>query len=146
MKRKSTKYIVVHCSATRPMQDIGVKEIKRWHLERKFKDIGYHFVIRRGGILERGRDLDDVGAHVAGYNHCSIGICLVGGLNERSRPVDNFTEKQMETLSSLLDTLQDIYPEAMVLGHRDFHNVAKACPCFDVGAWQKQKQKEMVNV
>ncbi len=111
MKRKSTKYIVVHCAATKPAQDIGAKEIRKWHLDRKFKDIGYHFVIRRNGIIERGRDIDEVGAHVAGYNHCSIGICLVGGLNERSRPVDNFTEKQMETLSSLLDTLQDIYPD-----------------------------------
>ena len=44
--RYETNYIVIHCSATRPSQDIGVKEIDRWHRERGFIKVGYGTVIR----------------------------------------------------------------------------------------------------
>jgi N-acetylmuramoyl-L-alanine amidase len=47
--RKSTAYLVVHCSATQPKSDIGAKEIRQWHREKGWIDIGYHFVIRRDG-------------------------------------------------------------------------------------------------
>ena len=51
------KYIVVHCSATRPSQDIDVKTIDAWHKERGFDKIGYHYVIKRNGnvnVVRRG--------------------------------------------------------------------------------------------
>ena len=51
--------IVVHCSATKPSMDIGVKEIRDWHVNGNgWSDIGYAYVIRRNGALELGRDLD----------------------------------------------------------------------------------------
>ena len=149
MRRKDTRYIVIHCAATRPEQDIGVKEIRKWHLARKFKDVGYHFVIRRSGEVERGRAIDEVGAHVVGYNHCSIGICLVGGIDEDLRPADNFTPVQMRALGELLAHLTAVYPSAIVVGHRDFNGVAKACPCFNAGKWwrvAKTSNVEAVNV
>ena len=77
--RYETNYIVIHCSATRPSQDIGVKEIDRWHRERGFIKVGYGTVIRRNGEIERGRDDDDVQAHCKGYNSVSTSVCLVGG-------------------------------------------------------------------
>ena len=68
----------MHCSDTPPGMNIGAAEIREWHLERDFIDIGYHWVIPRDGSLEQGRPADTVGAHTFGYNSTSVGVCLVG--------------------------------------------------------------------
>src|SRR5690606_114532 len=73
--------LVIHCAATTPLMDIGAKEIDVWHKQRGWSKIGYHFVIRRNGVIEKGRDISEVGAHVEGYNKNSIGICMVGGID-----------------------------------------------------------------
>jgi N-acetylmuramoyl-L-alanine amidase len=136
MARKSTQFIVLHCSATRPIQDIGVKEIRAWHRSKGWTDIGYHFVIRRGGNIERGRPVEEIGAHVQGYNSVSVGVCLVGGIDEfKWNPEDNFTKAQWASLKALVTTLREKYPKAKIVGHRDFPGVAKACPCFEAKAW-----------
>lgn len=136
-KRKSTQYLVVHCAATRPSQDIGVKEIGDWHRARGFLGVGYHYVIRRDGTLEVGRPDDVYGAHVSGHNHYSVGICMVGGVSERNVnvPENNFTKEQLVTISQTLSMLKVKYPDAVIQGHRDFPRVAKACPSFDVKEW-----------
>lgn len=152
-QRESTDYLVIHCSATPPSLDIGAAEIRKWHKTKGWLDIGYHFVIRRNGLLESGRDSSVYGAHVEGFNNCSLGICLVGGVNEAaplnpkksaadnrkdalaSHAEDNFTDAQFHTLWDLLKNLQALYPNAQILGHRDFPNVAKDCPSFDVRQW-----------
>ncbi len=142
MARKSTSYIVIHCSATGENQDIGKKEITHIHVKEKgYKNIGYHFVIRRNGEIETGRDIEEVGAHVLGFNSCSVGICLVGGVdaNDIKKAVNNFTISQFNSLHSLLKSLKKIYPKAKIQGHRDFPGVKKACPCFDVKPWVVNK-------
>jgi N-acetyl-anhydromuramyl-L-alanine amidase AmpD len=128
--------IVLHCSATPAKMDIGAKEITAWHKERGMLTIGYHFVIRRNGTVEKGRDIGTVGAHVEGHNAKTIGICLVGGVNAKMKPEANFTGEQFITLKSLLNTLKASYPTATILGHRDY-NPKKACPSFDVKPWVK---------
>lgn len=135
--RKSTDYIVIHCSATPPSMDIGKKEIDRWHRDRGWNGIGYHYVIRRDGIVEEGRGLKEQGAHVAGYNHNSIGICLVGGVSEEfPRAAEaNYTTAQWAVLEKLVTELSGLFPKAVIQGHRDFPGVNKACPCFDVKDW-----------
>lgn len=128
--------IVVHCAYTPPGMDVGAAEIDRWHKARGWSGIGYHFVIRRDGRVEKGRPLEKVGAHVAGHNAHSIGICLVGGkAREQDIPEDNYTAAQLAALRSLIEVLQARFPQADILGHRDFPNVHKACPCFDVRSW-----------
>lgn len=134
MPRKSTDFIIIHCAATKPSMDVGAKEIDRWHRERGWLGIGYHFVIRRDGKVETGRQIDAPGAHAEGYNAKSVGVCLVGGINEKGRPECNFTEAQWASLSSLVRSLKETYPSAKVIGHSDV-NPGKACPCFDVPAW-----------
>jgi N-acetylmuramoyl-L-alanine amidase len=138
--RKNTKYIAIHCSATRPSLDVGVKEIRQWHKSQGWSDIGYHFVIRRDGRVEKGRPVDEIGAHVAGFNATSVGVCMVGGVDQRdyTRAVNNFTPAQFESLKGLLTQLVSKYPSAVVLGHRDFPNVNKACPSFDAKHWAKK--------
>ncbi len=89
-----------------------------------------------------------IGAHASGNNKGSLGICLVGGLNETTgKPENNYTEAQMESLGTLLDYLEGLYPKAYVLGHRDLspdlngdgkitnNEWTKACPCFDAATW-----------
>lgn len=131
-------FLVVHCSATRPSQDFDVNDIRRMHLQRGFFDVGYHFVIKRDGTVQTGRPLDRQGAHVAGYNHLSVGICLIGGVTEHdvNKPEANFTDEQYAALRTLLSTLKESkFPHAEILGHRDIPHVKKACPSFDVRHW-----------
>ena len=132
-ERKETKHVIVHCAATKPSMDVGVREIRQWHKERGFLDIGYHFVIRRNGTIEDGRDVNQVGAHTVGQNETSVGVCLVGGVDVKLQPQANFTPQQMATLRKLLGDLKVLFPQALVKGHRDF--AAKACPSFDVKRW-----------
>lgn len=67
--------IIIHCSATVEGKDFFVKDIDRWHKQRGFKMVGYHFVIRLDGTIEQGRPLEMIGAHCTGHNAHSIGIC-----------------------------------------------------------------------
>lgn len=137
--RKTTKHIVLHCSATRPSQDVGAADIRKWHKAKGWSDIGYHYVIRRDGKVEKGRGVYEIGAHVAGHNSNTVGVCLVGGLNEKDwKPEDNFTKEQWAALKTLVATLAKMFPSATILGHRDFPKVAKACPCFEARAWARK--------
>lgn len=135
LQPSDVKYIVVHCAATPPSMDIGAKEIDRWHRQRGFRCIGYHYVIRRDGNVETGRDLDEVGAHVEGYNSVSYGVCMVGGVTESGVPDNNFTSPQFTSLVKIIEQLLVRAPKAEVLGHRDIPGVRKACPSFDVKPW-----------
>jgi N-acetylmuramoyl-L-alanine amidase len=130
-------YIVVHCSATKPSQNIGRYEIDRWHRQNGWLEIGYHYVIRRDGTLETGRELYSIGSHAKGFNDVSVGICLVGGISETGESEDNFTQEQLNTLEDLIVTIAHTVstetPE--ILGHRDLPGVSKDCPCFDVRSW-----------
>lgn len=133
--------IIIHCAATYPNMDIGVKEIRQWHVrDNGWSDIGYHYVIRRNGTVEQGRPLTIPGAHCAGRNARSIGVCLVGGLEKipsgKSISTANYTDTQWTALCDLVRTLHNAYPDADVRGHQDF--AAKACPCFDVSAWWRE--------
>ena len=132
-ERKETKYIIVHCSATRPSQDFGVREIRQMHRERGFLDVGYHYIIKRNGDIENGRKETQLGAHCKGLNDVSVGVCLVGGIDESGKPEANFTEDQMKALKLLLMMLQETYLYADIRGHHDF--AAKACPSFHVKHW-----------
>lgn len=129
--------IFVHCSDTPNNRDIGAKEIRDWHINGNgWSDIGYHYVIRRDGSVDLGREESVPGAHCKGHNHDSIGICLVGGrLPEGGYRVSecNYTLAQMRTLEAMVKGLVDKYPGSTVHGHREFDK--KECPCFHVDKW-----------
>lgn len=134
--RNNVKYIVVHCSDTPADMDIGAAEIREWHLNNGWIDIGYHYVIRRDGTLEPGREIFEPGAHVRGHNQESIGICLVGGAVRRGgklEPQDNFTRQQRDKVFDVVEALSVLYPKARVVGHCDL-DPGKTCPNFDVSA------------
>jgi|TARA_R110001583_G_scaffold186931_1_gene347909 N-acetylmuramoyl-L-alanine amidase len=134
--RSSTEYIVVHCSATKPSMDVGLKEIRDWHVnERGWRDVGYHYIIRRNGEVELGRNANDTGAHAAGYNFKSIGLCMVGGMAEDNSTENNFTDKQWTALLDLVKQKLVDYPNANVIGHNEISK--KDCPSFDVQQWKE---------
>lgn len=132
---EDVKFIAIHCSATPGDRDVRIADIDRMHRMRGFLSVGYHYVIERDGKLQPGRKLTQRGAHVENFNHCSIGVCLIGGVDSKLKPEANFTDAQLATLKALVGTLSKAYPRAVVQGHRDFPNVAKACPSFDVRTW-----------
>lgn len=122
--RKISK-LIIHTSDSPDHLDIGVKEITEWHKQQGWSDVGYHYVIRRDGTIEEGRPVARPGAHTAGHNSDSIGICWVG----RSKITRDQKGALLQLLSQLLnkfdlDTL-DIY------GHNDF-NSNKSCPNISV--------------
>ena len=124
------KEIIVHCSATPEGKDFTVLDIKRWHLERGFSDIGYHYVIYRDGSINKGRDESKIGAHCTGHNSYSIGVCYVGGVAKDGKTAkDTRTDAQKKSLLSLLRNLKMKYPQASIHSHRDY--AQKACPSFD---------------
>lgn len=132
---REIRQIIIHCSATMPHQDIGAEQIREWHKMNGWEDIGYHYVIRINGIVEKGRPLQNPGAHARGWNGESLGICLVGGLNDDGQPDKTFNGYQLDILRDLLWYLTDRFPAAEILGHRDLPEVNKQCPCFDVKEW-----------
>lgn len=125
------KYIVVHCTANGPTSQIGVKEIRNYHLSLGWDDIGYHYIIKRDGTIEKGRDISRTGAHTKGYNSESVGVSYVGGIDNNENPEDNRTLPQKQSLTKILTELKQKFPNAIIQGHRDFAGVAKACPSFD---------------
>ncbi len=163
---RSINLIVIHCASTPNGKPFGVEDIDRWHAERGFKrdpqligynqpnlkHIGYHYVIYTGGAVTIGRGIEEIGAHAAGHNANSIGVCLIG--------TDRFSLDQWASLRknvcaavATVARRRDLprapkYPiapreaialarevDVRILGHRDLPDVKKTCPGFDVSAW-----------
>jgi N-acetylmuramoyl-L-alanine amidase len=129
MNRKINK-IIIHCSATPEGRDVCTDTIRQWHLDRGWRDIGYHYVIELDGSIVTGRPIEQVGAHCKGKNRNSIGICYVGGVDKDMKPKDTRTPDQKDAMQSLLFDLTDNFAGATIHGHNEFSN--KACPSFDV--------------
>lgn len=126
------KKIVMHCSDTpdypygSPDFDrFGAKDIDKWHIERGFDCIGYHWVVRRSGIIEKGRMETVQGAHCLGENHDSIGVCYIG----RKSP----TTQQIAALYVLLsDVIYRHKLDITDIKPHSFFNRKKTCPGFDM--------------
>lgn len=129
---RDIKEIIVHCSATPEGRNYTVEEIDRWHKNRGWSGIGYHYVIYLDGSIHKGRDIEKVGAHCTNHNKNSIGVCYIGGCDKDMNPKDTRTQEQKDALVEILTRLKKRYPDAKIYGHRDFAN--KACPSFDATA------------
>jgi N-acetylmuramoyl-L-alanine amidase len=147
--RSKTDYVVWHCSATPPSQDIGSAQIDIMHKARGWDGIGYAMVVRRDGRIETGEDLKKAGAHVKGLNRVSVGIAMIGGVNEAGEAENNFTEAQWKAAKHVFEFFTLLYPDAKHVGHRDLspdldadgrvqrHEFLKDCPCYSVSQWIK---------
>ena len=143
--RRKTDSIIIHCAATKKSMDIGYKEIREWHVDQNgWDDVGYHYIIRRNGKLEKARPEEYSGAHAPSHNSRSIGICLVGGMADDGGPENNFTLEQFLTLKDLVNMVMNKYSDITeVLGHCDVQDNKPNCPGFDVKQWIN---KEAINV
>ena len=123
------KEIIIHCSATPNGRHHTAEDIHRWHLEKGWSGIGYHYVIGVDGIVETGRPEYWMGAHAKGHNKKSIGICLIG--------TDDFSEDQWCSLKILVSKMICKYQDAKVIGHNEVSS--KTCPGFDVQEWMNKE-------
>jgi len=122
------KRVIFHCSDTPDSNDrFTAQDIDGWHRAKGFSQIGYHEVIRRNGLREKGRPYNVEGAHCKGENDDSIGICYIG----RSHPT-------VEQIRSLLEIYQDYKKKFNIgwsawFGHYEF-NSDKTCPGVPMSA------------
>jgi N-acetylmuramoyl-L-alanine amidase len=142
--KRPVDLIVIHCSATKETQDYTFEQLISDHRKRGFNTCGYHRYIRRDGTVHIGREFFVSGAHVAGHNTNSIGICYEGGLDDHSKAKDTRTEAQMEALIKCITeaVAYSDHKAKRILGHRDLspdtngngvvepNEFVKECPCF----------------
>lgn len=141
--KRSIYRIVIHCSATPEGKDFRKSDIDEWHNAKDWNGCGYHYVVDLDGKIELGRYIEDKGAHAGVYNQGSVGICYIGGMDKNNKKAkDTRTPEQKESLLWLIGMMRRLYPNAVVLGHRDLPGVSKACPSFDAYTEYKLINKE----
>lgn len=107
--------IILHCSGT---TGGNVKIINAWHIKQGFDEIGYHYLIKRDGTIEKGRNVNKEGAHTYGHNKNSIGVGVI-----LAPKTQKLTKEQLKSLRGLFARL----PKVPIYGHREF-NKNKICP------------------
>jgi len=131
-KENKPKKVILHCADTpdalkgdKYFDLFGRDDIDDWHRERGFNGIGYHFVVRRTGVVEVGRDIKVIGAHTYGENKDSIGVCYIG----KAHP----SLDQLESIINMyvLFKRQYGFDHTKWFGHYEF-NPGKTCPGIDM--------------
>jgi len=122
--RATTDMIVLHHTGENDI-DASAEQIHSWHLNQEWAGIGYHFVIRKDGTIERGRPEWAVGSHAYGETSHSLGIHLSGDF-EQTKP----TENQIDSCSALIADLCEKYniscDREHIVGHGEL--MPTACP------------------
>jgi len=140
---RTINYIVVHCTATPPTATVEAiqkywKEVKGWG-----DTPGYHYLILRNGEVRQLLDEDKMSYGAYGHNKECVHVSYIGGVDENGKPKDNRTSAQTHSMFNKLVELSEKYPQAKILGHRDFPNVKKACPSFDVREWLRNYEPDL---
>lgn len=130
--------IILHCSATKEGKDFDVNDIREWHIQQNFVDVGYHYVIKIDGTIQDGRNIRTTGAHCKGQNYGSIGICYIGGLDSNGNGKDTRTKEQQESLYSLIDELLIAYDLTIDDVYCHYQFAKKLCPCFKIEDFKEE--------
>ena len=131
---REIKYIAIHCTAT-PQNTKMQSILNYWREERRWINPGYHFLIEPNGIIHNLQPIEKPSNGVAGFNHCTINIAYIGGIDQLGNPFDNRTDIQKKRMIEIITQLKSQFPHAKIQGHCDFPNVKKACPSFSVSSW-----------
>ena len=141
--------VVVHWTAHFINQDIGAEEIHGQHKTDGFKGIGYHYVIRKDGTIERGRPINKEGAHAKanGHDKYSIGIAFVGGYTVNSNSglanppygKESLNDEQMKALKMFFNAFYKVWPGGQAWGHNDTDPQNKPDPGFPVPEFVRSK-------
>lgn len=142
---RKINFIVLHCTAGPQTQTID--SIKAyWKNVMKWKQYGYHYIIKPNGEAVNLVDISTPSNGVAGRNANSIHISYIGGVDNK-RVVDNRTDEQKKTMQQLVEKFSLQFPNAVICGHRDFSpdknkngiiepsEWIKSCPSFEVKDW-----------
>ena len=134
--------VVVHWSGHFINQDIGAEEIHSQHKTDGFSGIGYHYIIRKDGTIERGRPINKRGAHAKanGHNKYSIGIAFVGGYTVNSNSglanppygKESLNDEQMKALKMFFNAFYKVWPGGQAWGHNDTDPQNKVDPGFPI--------------
>ena len=124
--KREIERVFLHCSATNVPSHDDVEVIRRWHIQRGWRDIGYHYFITSSGELQIGRRLSHAPAAQRGHNIGTIAICLSG------LRLEDFNERQFETLVNLCEDMNEQIPDLTFHGHCEVSD--KLCPVFDYRA------------
>jgi N-acetylmuramoyl-L-alanine amidase len=131
-KLGTIKYLTIHCAATPEGRDEKASTISQWDIDR-FGQVSYHYVVELDGTVVNTLSDTLKGAHVGGHNTGNVGVCYVGGVAKDAKtPKDTRTPAQKEALRSIVAKYREKVPGLVVRGHRDWPDVSKACPSFDV--------------
>lgn len=123
--------IIWHCAATPEGRNFTVDQVRSWHVQRGWSDIGYHFYIDLYGVIWVGRDINSKGAHVKDRNARTIGLCYCGGVtSDGERAKDTRTPKQINSGIALTQYLAAQAPIKTISGHNQY--ASKACPSFKI--------------
>jgi N-acetylmuramoyl-L-alanine amidase len=131
---RKIQYIVLHCTAT--SQETSIESILNyWRNILNWENPGYHYLISSNGIIRQLLNINKIANGVYGYNANSIHISYIGGIDANGKATDNRTPVQIIAQLNLIFELKKRFPNAEILGHRDFPNVNKECPSFNVKEW-----------
>lgn len=135
------KFLTIHCAATPEGRNVTAEQITAWD-KAKFGQTSYHWVVELNGAMRRTLKDTEKGAHVGKANTGNIGICYIGGVDKLGNPKDTRTDTQKKSLLTLVRTYKERYPSIVIRGHRDWPNVKKACPSFDVAEWLAEHEQD----
>ena len=129
-ERSYTDMVVIHHTGS-PDMDASAEQIHGWHLGNGWAGIGYHYVIRKDGTIERGRPEWAIGSHAYGENSHTIGIHLSGDF-EDAEP----TAEQLDRCGALVADICDRYGIPIdrdhIVGHGEL--MATSCPGVNLQA------------
>lgn len=129
---RNIKYVVIHCTATQQTASV-TSIINYWKNSLGWKSPGYHIIYKPKLGFTVLSDFNKPTNGVRGYNTKSIHLSYIGGVDKNNKPLDNRTNEQKSLIELTIKELKKILPpDIEIKGHRDFPNVAKACPSFNV--------------
>lgn len=115
----------IPCGVSQARERDAVLGIERYHVEHNgWQGIGYNFLVFQSGRIYEGRGWDRVGAHTAGHNSRSVGICLV--INADTTPPHDAIIEAVQNLIGTGIRLGKIEPLYELKGHRDY--ASTRCP------------------
>ncbi len=150
LKPDNVDTIIIHITVS----EYGdVETIDRWHKERGWAGIGYHFLItncfetskqwerkqpnpKTDGVVHPGRSLNNTGAHAKGHNWHSVGVAIVGKRGA-------FTSRQIEAAIGLCKSLKMTFPNiTKIIGHFEVDKHGKTCPDIDMDHFRELVKAE----
>jgi N-acetylmuramoyl-L-alanine amidase len=146
---RDINYIVLHCTGGPANQTLASIE-RYWKQELKWNNPGYHKLYHTNGTTYNLQPFEKISNGVGGFNKHALHFSYIGGVNSKGEIEDTRTYEQKLSMERDVRDAHKQFPNATILGHRDFspdknrngiiepHEWIKACPSFSVREWLKE--------